>query len=100
MKRDAIAELYSIGKMLDPSRGQFLIAEWVHKYVNQCSVRQHSSLIEGKREKSYQEHLDEKSIFQLTSAVIAEHAIERVEETETANIKIKTVFIIGERKVI
>lgn len=43
-----------------------------------------------------QKHIDEKLLFELTSRVIDGCAYKSVDETETANIVIKSVVVIGD----
>lgn len=96
MRKDAIAELYYIARLLNPNSGQRMITEWVYKYVHQCSARQYSDLIAAKQDKHFQSHIDEKLLFELTSKVIKDCSIDEKTETETANIITKSVFVIGE----
>lgn len=98
MKRDAIAELYSIAHLLNRDDGQRMITEWVYKYVHQCSARQYSDLIRAKQDKHFQSYIDEKLLFELTSKVISDCSVDEKTETETANIITKSVFVIGDRK--
>lgn len=35
MRRDAIAELYTLGRLLNPEHGEMVISDWVRKYVHQ-----------------------------------------------------------------
>jgi len=96
MRKDAIAELYSIAILLNQNSGQRMIGEWVYKYVHQCSARYYSDLIAAKQDKHFQSHIDEKLLFELTSKVIKDCSVDEKTETQTESIITKSVFVIGE----
>lgn len=96
MRRDPIVELIGLCRMLNPDRGEIVIAGWIQRYVHTCQARHHSTLMKSREAMDMQKHIDEKLLFELTSRVIDGCAYKSVDETETANIVIKSVVVIGD----
>jgi len=98
MKRDPLHELFTIGRMSSDRMVEKMLHEWAQRYVHTSSVREYSSRDGRYDADGLQKHIEEKTIHQLAALAIRDMAMDSFDETDTANIRTKTMMFLGEKK--
>lgn len=96
MKRDPLYELFNIGRLYGNEQLQIMLHEWAARFVKTASTRHYSDRIKNKNVAKFQKHVEEKLQHELAQFLVKEAFMDSIDETETAHILTKTIFVLGD----